>query len=713
MPSSDPTELATKTKEELIEQLRKTEQKLEDLKKIKKWGLVWDDQPQAVIEDWKHKLPILEDLPDLEITTKYPAPMNLLIKGDNYNALSVLNYTHQKKVDMIYIDPPYNTHGNLMYNNKYVNEDDKFIHSKFLSILYHRLKIAKKLLKPGGVICCTIDDQELISILGSIERLDLEVLNIVVIVNKPEGRAQDKHIRTGHEYAIFFKIKGGKVPNSRRILPRTEQKQPFNETASDGRKFRWDTFYRRGDKKIDPESESRWYEIYVEPTTFEISAEMKDGWEPALPIDSNGTKYIWDMLPDDFAEAIAEQDPNDPNFKAKKDKNDRLTIRRRRWQQYYTKPFACWTDAAYNSQDYGSKLIPKIIDGVKFDYPKSIFAVFDCLDIFLPENGIVLDFFAGSGTTGHATQMLNMRDDNLAEAFGQKYGQDWHTDNQFLNTDAKLYAHFDPGELTEQELSEKWELWRRNRSQRRFILCTNNELDTKQLEKMHGIINDPSKPLCDEQCSLRHKHNRRLCPTIEQKKEWGWQLENHPEGICRKITYPRMVGISQGFKWTEEQARKLLHPLTSIGHILQTPKLTSDIVPGFTFKMKYYQIGFVPSKESDGNQKLLTNKAIEMFCIKEDCFEKVKTEDTYAIFKNPGGKHLGIVFDDDGIELIINDIKAIANSPKFVVYVLTYDKNSRKQEFVELKDTVEVVTVPKDINQVYKNVKRQYYNDRI
>ena len=95
-----------------------------------------------------------------------------------------------------------------------------------------------------------------------------------------------------------------------------------------------------------------------------------------------------------------------------------------------------------------------------------------------------------------------------------------------------------------------------------------------------------------------------------------------------------MVGISKGFKWTEEQARRLLHPLTSIGHILQSPQLSSDNVPGFTFKMKYYQIGFVPAKESDGNQKLLVKKAIAMFCIKEDCFEKVKTEAAYAIFKN-------------------------------------------------------------------------------
>jgi len=147
-----------------IERLKK------ELKKRKKYGLVWEEKPEEVIEMCKEKLPVLKEVKSKEIKSKSARPVrngisngvNLLIEGDNYHALSVLNYTHAKKVDVIYIDPPYNT-GNkdFIFNDHYVDREDAYRHSKWLAFMEKRLKLAKNLLKDTGVIFISIDDNEM------------------------------------------------------------------------------------------------------------------------------------------------------------------------------------------------------------------------------------------------------------------------------------------------------------------------------------------------------------------------------------------------------------------------------------------------------------------------------------------------------------------------------------------------------------------------
>jgi adenine-specific DNA-methyltransferase len=139
-----------------IERLKK------ELKKRKKYGLVWEEKPEEVVEMCKEKLPVLKEVKNKEIITDKNKPVNLLIEGDNYHALSVLNYTHAKKVDVIYIDPPYNT-GNkdFIFNDHYVDSEDAYRHSKWLAFMEKRLKLAKSLLKDSGIIFISIDDNEM------------------------------------------------------------------------------------------------------------------------------------------------------------------------------------------------------------------------------------------------------------------------------------------------------------------------------------------------------------------------------------------------------------------------------------------------------------------------------------------------------------------------------------------------------------------------
>src|SRR5665648_744965 len=121
---------------------------IEQLRKRKKYGLVWEDKPEDVVEQCKKELPVLEEVKKKEIITDPDKPMNLLIEGDNYHALSVLNYTHKGKIDVIYIDPPYNTGAkDWKYNNHYVDINDQWRHSKWISFMRNRLRISKSLLK--------------------------------------------------------------------------------------------------------------------------------------------------------------------------------------------------------------------------------------------------------------------------------------------------------------------------------------------------------------------------------------------------------------------------------------------------------------------------------------------------------------------------------------------------------------------------------------
>jgi adenine-specific DNA-methyltransferase len=146
------------TKEKLLAEIERLKK---ELKKKKKYGLVWEDKPEDVVEMCKEKLPVLKEVKSKGIITDKTKPVNLLIEGDNYHSLSVLNYTHKGKIDVIYIDPPYNT-GNkdFKYNDSFVDKEDSFRHSKWLAFISKRLHLAKSLLSKDGVIFISIGEDE-------------------------------------------------------------------------------------------------------------------------------------------------------------------------------------------------------------------------------------------------------------------------------------------------------------------------------------------------------------------------------------------------------------------------------------------------------------------------------------------------------------------------------------------------------------------------
>src|SRR5690606_9748680 len=145
------------TKTQLIELIRNLEEE-------RKYGLVWDEEsaPEKVVVDCHQKTPVLREVEEKRIATQEDVLTHILIEGDNYHSLAVLNYTHRKKIDLIYIDPPYNTGKaeEFLYNDKYVDINDQYRHSKWLSFISKRLELAKELLSEKGVIFISIDDNE-------------------------------------------------------------------------------------------------------------------------------------------------------------------------------------------------------------------------------------------------------------------------------------------------------------------------------------------------------------------------------------------------------------------------------------------------------------------------------------------------------------------------------------------------------------------------
>ncbi len=381
---------------------------IEQLRKRKKYGLVWEDKPENVVEQCKTELPVLEEVKGKEIITDPDKPVNLLIEGDNYHALSVLNYTHKGKIDFIYIDPPYNT-GNKSwkYNNDYVEKDDAFRHSKWISFIAKRLNLAKSLLKPDGIIVITIDDYEI----GPTRLLMDEIygeenrLGLITIVHNPRGRSDDLYFATSHEYALAYGKNSGKT-TTYKIGLTEEQAENFPLEDEESR-YRLLPLKRTGSNSTPKERPNLYYPIYFNPENNEISLDKRDGFISITPIDTDGNKRVWRW----GKQAVLER--KNTEIVIKKGKDDSFTVLAKDRIKEGRKPKTVWMDPKYDASSHGTMLLQKILGKRKtFDYPKSLYAVKDLLEIGLKEkkNAMILDFFAGSGTTGHATLELNKDD---------------------------------------------------------------------------------------------------------------------------------------------------------------------------------------------------------------------------------------------------------------------------------------------------------------
>jgi adenine-specific DNA-methyltransferase len=385
------------SKEELIKHIHA-------LEKRKKYGLVWDEErvKEKFEEDAEGKFPVLKEVTSKEIKTDPNKPTHILIEGDNYHALSVLSYTHEKKIDVIYIDPPYNTGAkDWKYNNDYVDENDAWRHSKWLSFMEKRLSLAKRLLSTRGILICTIDENEHATIGLLLQELfpNYEIVCVTIIHNP--GGIQGKNFSYCHEYAYFVYPKGGKFINLEerdenpdiRPLRNVSKGEHLRDTAAN-------CFYPiliKNNKIIG-------YGDVCDDSFHPKSANVhrKDGITEVYPIDVHGNERKWV-----FARQSVETIKDELTVEYNKKRKIFDIIRKKTKFNYKT----VWTDSKFNANLFGTQILNNIIE-IEFPFPKSLFAVEECIKaaIHSKDNGIILDFFAGSGTTGHAVLRLNRED---------------------------------------------------------------------------------------------------------------------------------------------------------------------------------------------------------------------------------------------------------------------------------------------------------------
>ena len=349
------------------------------LRSQKKYGLVWENKPEEIEARLQDELPVLEEVADRAIISDDPtAPNHILIEGDNLEALTTLSYTHNGKIDVIYIDPPYNT-GNkdFVYNDSFVDREDGYRHSKWLSFMSKRLKIAKGLLSDKGVIFISIDDNEQ----AQLKMLCDEIMGnkncLATVVQKSrDSISGDLLFSPNHNYLLVYAKKQEVVFAERENfrIPVEINEKLFKNPDNDP----------RGPWKLNPvdgpggaRKGNPYYTFLGVTGYYRYSEEMMQKYyDDGLIVKrrtSLGKKYFLSQA------------------KAKKG----------------IPPTTWWEDAGKTAN--GTKLLQQIVPETTFNNPKPIELIVRCLQL-LSNNATILDFFAGSGTTLHATMQLNSED---------------------------------------------------------------------------------------------------------------------------------------------------------------------------------------------------------------------------------------------------------------------------------------------------------------
>ena len=370
--------------------------------------------------------------PDVNASKDFWNTENLYIEGDNLDVLKVLRENYLGKIKMIYIDPPYNTGNDFVYNDDFAQGREEFeqssglfdedgnqildpmqrntesngrFHTDWLNMIYPRLKVARDLLSDDGVIFISIDDNEI----ENLRRICDEIFghtNCVaqlVIENNPRGRQSDTFFATSHEYLLCYSknisscvIKGMPLSN--------EQKSDYKFKDENGQ-YRLLGLRQRGVASLREDRPDMFFPIYVNPMTEEIYLFNQTGTVPVLPKKSDGRDGRWM-----WGKKKCESDLNRLVARLIKGRNeydifvkDYLeTENGERTRKYKT----IWSDSRLNNQN-GTQEVKKLLGGDFMSFPKSSAYIQMIVNLVSNNNGIVLDFFSGSATTAHAVMKLN------------------------------------------------------------------------------------------------------------------------------------------------------------------------------------------------------------------------------------------------------------------------------------------------------------------
>ncbi|MCR4346281.1 MAG: site-specific DNA-methyltransferase [Sulfuricaulis sp.] len=338
----------------------------------------------------------------------------LLIHSENFQALNLVIPRYAGQANCIYIDPPYNTNSSeILYKNGYKS-------STWITLINNSLPLARAMLRYDGILCATIDDEqqkELATLLSRVFGSD-NILGTVCIRMNPSGRITLKGFAQAHEYAIFA---GQSHESAIAKLPRTDaQLQRFNQSDGKG-SFEWRNFRREGSSSERGSRPRRYFPIYVKGAAIRIP---KLRWQEntrsydilekpnrdevvIYPIDAKSSERVWrwglERVQRELSEVVPKKNPQ----------GELQLYYKYRPNEEGVLPTTVWVDKKYSATEYGTATLKDLFGSRnEFSFPKSIHAVEDCVKISVPDNddALIVDYFGGSGTTGHAAINLNRED---------------------------------------------------------------------------------------------------------------------------------------------------------------------------------------------------------------------------------------------------------------------------------------------------------------
>ncbi len=392
----------------------------------KKYGLVWEEHSERVDEMMVENVPILLEDKSREIPTVNDDNYNFLIEGDNLHSLKLLEKTHREKIDVIYIDPPYNTgKDSFEYDDKKVDTEDGYRHSKWLSFMKRRLVLAKELLSERGAIFISIDDNELATLKLLCDSIfgDTNFVGNFIVENNPKGRKNGKFISVTSEYCLIY-VKDFNTAEFKKTIPKE---------ASDMAKDENGNFIRRSGKRVlmgenslnksvtDFKSKKH-YTAYIKGQSLILKKEKLLSEKDEALIQDGYARYIT-YLNDHFVENTYTEQKFTELFK-----KGALDIRK---DKIYEKHFSdnkqikglltnISYDAIYDNKKVryemdlkttsAKRALYEMMGAEIFTFPKNVNFIKHLINLNSNNDSIILDFFAGSGTTAQAVLELNKED---------------------------------------------------------------------------------------------------------------------------------------------------------------------------------------------------------------------------------------------------------------------------------------------------------------
>ena len=390
------------------------------LRESKTYGLVWEDKPETVEERLRDELPVLTEVKERALISEdKDAPNHILIEGDNLEALTTLAYTHARRIDVIYIDPPYNT-GNkdFVYNDSFVDKEDSYRHSKWLSFMSRRLKIAKQLLSDKGVIFISIDDNEQAQLKLLCDKIFSASNFVCTFIWRGGKRNMSKWVSTSHEYMILY-AKDLSYCNSIGVEWKEDKKgladiykaaKAFVKECGEDYKLASKKL-KQWYKELAPDNPSKDHSHYCwidkEGVYFASDISKGGGGGPTWTVTNPETNEVVKTPSRGWAYPNLESLQNDIRNGLIHFNGSGVPCKKRYLEDNETQIL---DTVFYKDRRASSKRLRDLMGGDYFPFPKDETIIKEKIESFSTKSSTILDFFAGSGTTLHATMQLNAED---------------------------------------------------------------------------------------------------------------------------------------------------------------------------------------------------------------------------------------------------------------------------------------------------------------